>query len=224
MDKELGLRQAYATIKNAYKAKQRNPVTTASDLRSLVPVVTGKTQYTFPIIVGDDANNYPEAILLNRADAFTAVEIGIFIGSKSSTSDTAYDWYTYPNATIFTASGAATAFKTLFNNSFLNATINNVQYLQNYSVSRLRKAPIVQQGLTYGYTTANATAPNGVDSFNGQTDGFYPLVPTLQLSGTSKIDITLNLSSGLTAASSGSYVIALQVRGFLSLGASNLNK
>jgi hypothetical protein len=228
MDKELGLRQAYATIKNAYKAKQRNPVTTASDLRSLVPVVTGKTQYTFPIIVGDDANNYPEAILLNRADAFTAVEIGIFIGAKSSVSDTAYDWFTYPNATIFTASGAATAFKTLFNNSFLNATINNVQYLQNYSVSRLRKAPIVQTGQTYGYgyTTTGATnvAPNTVDSFNGTTDGFYPLVPTLQLSGTSKIDITLNLSSGLTQASSGSYVIALQVRGFLSLGASNLNK
>lgn len=224
MDKELGLRQAYATIKNAYKAKQRNPVTTASDLRSLVPVVTGKTQYTFPIIVGDDANNYPEAILLNRADAFTAVELGIFIGAKSSTSDTAYDWYSYPNATIFTASGAATAFKTLYNNSFLNATINNVQYLQNFSVSRIRKAPVVQTGLTYGYTTSGATAPNGVDSFNGQVDGLYPLVPTLQLSGTSKIDITLNLSSGLTAASSGSYVICLAIRGFLSLGASNLNK
>lgn len=221
---ELGLRQAYATIKNAYKAKQRNPVTTASDLRSLVPVVTGKTQYTFPIIVGDDANNYPEAILLNRADAFTATELGIFIGAKSSTSDTGYDWYSYPNATIFTASGAATAFKTLYNNSFLNATINNVQYLQNFSVSRIRKAPIVQTGLTYGYTTSGATAPNGVDSFNGQVDGLYPLVPTLQLSGTSKIDITLNLSSGLTAASSGSYVICLAVRGFLSLGASNLNK
>jgi hypothetical protein len=224
MNLELGLRQAYATVKNAYKAKQRNPVTTASDLRSLVPVVAGKTQYTFPIIVGDDANNYPEAILLNRADAFTATEIGIFIGVKSSVSDTAYDWYSYPNASIFTASGAATAFKTLYNNSVINATINNVQYLQNYSVSRLRKAPIVQQGLTYGYTSSGATVPNGVDSFNGQVDGFYPLVPTLQLSGTSKIDITLNLSGGLTAASTGSYVIGLMVRGFLSLGASNLNK
>lgn len=224
MAKEVGLRQAYATIKNAYKAKQRNPVTTASDLRSLVPVQTGKTQYTFPIIVGEDQNNYPEAILLNRADAFTATEIGIFIGSKSSISDTAYDWYSYPNATIFTASGAATAFKTLFNNGILNATINNVQYLQNYSISRLRKAPIVQTGLTYGYTTSGATAPNGQDSFDGQRDGYYPLVPTLQLSGTSKIDITINLPSGLTAASSGSYVICLAVRGFLSLGASNLNK
>jgi hypothetical protein len=224
MATELGLRQAYSTIKDAYKAKQRNPVTTASDLRSLVPVVTGKTQYSFPIIVGDDPNNYPEAILLNRADAFTATEIGIFIGAKSSTSDTAYDWYSYPNATIFTASGAATAFKTLFNNSFINAAINNVQYLQNYSVSRIRKVPIVQTGLTYGYTTSGATAPNGVDAFNGQIDGFYPLIPTLQLSGTSKIDITLNLSAGLTQASSGTYVICLATRGFLSLGASNLNK
>jgi hypothetical protein len=157
MASEIGLRQAYATIKNAYKAKQRNPVTTASDLRSLVPVVTGKTQYTFPIIVGDDPNNYPEAILLNRADAFTATEIGIFIGAKSSTSDTQYDWYSYPNSTIFTAANAATAFKTLFNNAFLNATINNVQYLQNYSIS-----PLAQLGHRISLSVFQATADNDI--------------------------------------------------------------
>ena len=89
-ESSIGLRQAYTVIKNAYKAKQRNPVTTASDLRSLIPVVTGKTQYTFPIIVGEDVNNYPESILLNRADAFTAVEMGIFIGKKSSTPNYEY--------------------------------------------------------------------------------------------------------------------------------------
>ena len=228
MAQELGLRQAYATIKNAYKAKQRNPVTTASDLRSLVPITTGKTQYTFPIIVGDDANNYPEAILLNRADAFTATEIGIFIAAKSSTANTAYDWYSYGNTIIFGATDSVTM-RTLFNNSFINATINNVQYLQNYSVSRLRKTPIVQNATTLaGNSAATSVAGSNVslpqDAFNGQSDGFYPLVPTLQLSGTSKMEITLNLSAGLTAASSGSYVICFAARGFLSLGASNLNK
>jgi hypothetical protein len=228
MAQELGLRQAYATIKNAYKAKQRNPVTTASDLRSLVPVTTGKTTYTFPIIVGDDANNYPEAILLNRADAFTATELGIFIASKSTTANTAYDWYSYGNTIIFGSADAVT-FRTLFNNSYLNATINNVQYLQNYSVSRLRRTPTIQNAMTLsGNNAATALAGSNTslpqDSFNGKEDGFYPLIPTLQLSGTSKMDITLNLSAGLTAASSGTYIICLAVRGFLSLGASNLNK
>ena len=96
--------------------------------------------------------------------------------------------------------------------------------MQNFSTARFRKVQTIQQGLDFGYTTTGATAPNGVDSFDGKTDGFYPLVPTLQLSGTSKIDLTLNLPTTLPAAGSGSYVIVLVARGFLSLGASNLNK
>lgn len=221
-ESSIGLRQAYTVIKNAYKAKQRNPVTTASDLRSIVPVVGGKTQYTFPIIVGDDTNNYPESILLNRADAFTAIEMGLFIAKKSSATDVAYDIFSYPNSVEF---GSETdAFRTLFNNSTINATINNVQYLQNFSTQRFRTTGATQNGLGYGAASATpAVASTVVDEFNSGY-GFTAIVPTLQLSGTSKIDLTVNLPAGLTAAGSGQYVIILALRGFLSLGASNLNK
>jgi len=225
-ESSIGLRQAYTVIKNAYKAKQRNPVTTASDLRSLVPVVTGKTQYTFPIIVGEDVNNYPEGILLNRADAFTAIEMGIFIGKKSSNSDTTYDLYSYPNAVEFSANAGADAdkFKTLFNHSVINATINNVQYLQNFSTNRFRTTGATQNGLGFGAASATpSVASTVIDEFNSGY-GYTAIVPTLQLSGTSKIEITVSLPEGLTAAGSGSYVIVLALRGFLSLGASNLNK
>jgi len=223
-ESSIGLRQAYTVIKNAYKAKQRNPVTTASDLRSLVPVVTGKTQYTFPIIVGEDVNNYPEGILLNRADAFTAVEMGIFIGKKSANSDTTYDLYSYPNAVEFSTGTDADKFKTLFNHSVINATINNVQYLQNFSTNRFRTTGATQNGSGFGAASATpAVASTVVDEFNSGY-GYTAIVPTLQLSGTSKIDITVSLPEGLTAAISGSYVIVLALRGFLSLGASNLNK
>lgn len=225
-ESSIGLRQAYTVIKNAYKAKQRNPVTTASDLRSLVPVVTGKTQYTFPIIVGEDVNNYPEGILLNRADAFTAIEMGIFIGKKSSNSDTTYDLYSYPNAVEFSANSGADAdkFKTLFNHSQINATINNVQYLQNFSTNRFRTTGATQNGLGFGAASATpSVASTVIDEFNSGY-GYTAIVPTLQLSGTSKIEITLALPEGLTQAGSGSYVIVLALRGFLSLGASNLNK
>jgi hypothetical protein len=215
----IGLRQAYTVIKNAYKAKQRNPVTTASDLKTLVPVVTGKTSYTFPIIVGDDTNNYPEGILLNRADAFTAVEMGLFIGKKSAVSDTTYDLFSYPNSVEFGATDSDT-FKTLFNHASINATINNVQYLQNFSTERFRTAGTTQSGLGYGGTGLTSTV---TDEFNSGY-GFTAIVPTLQLSGTSKIEISVNLPQGLTAAASGQYVIILALRGFLSLGASNLNK
>jgi hypothetical protein len=112
----------------------------------------------------------------------------------------------------------------LFNHSLINATINNVQYLQNFSTARFRSVGVTQNGLGFGAASATpSVASTVVDSFDANT-GFYPVVPTLQLSGTSKIEINLNLPTGLTAAGSGTYVIVLSLRGFLSLGASNLNK
>lgn len=207
----VGIRQSLSLIKKAYAKVGRTPVTTASDLRLLLPVASNKTAYTFPVLIGDDNNNYPEAILLNRADAFTATEIGIFIGKKSGVNDTTYDLFSYPNGSEFGTE--ADYFKTLFNHATMDITINNVQYLQNYSLSRLRTVGQTQ------YSQMNNTA----DQFDA-TFGFYPMVPTLQLSGTSKVNITINLPQSLVAANSGEYVIVVALRGFLSLGASNLNK
>jgi hypothetical protein len=229
MAQELGLRQAYQTIKNAYKAKQRNPVTTASDLRFIVPISTTKTVFEFPVIVGDDQNNYPDAVLLNRADAFTATEIGLFIGKRTGAttaaqvSNTAFDWFSYTNSLQFAVTGTDyTNLKPLFNAGLINATINNVQYLQNYSTMRMRCGSAVQDSTLL----ATGTTATIQDSYNGEKDGFYPLVPTLQLSGTSKISITLNLPQSLpiATAATAQYCIMLSLRGFLSLGASNLNK
>jgi hypothetical protein len=115
----------------------------------------------------------------------------------------------------------------LFNNSTINAQINNVQYLQNFSTARFRTTGATQQGLGFGAAKAATgtieVSSTTVDEFNSGY-GYTPIVPTLQLSGTSKIEVTVNLPAGLTQASSGQYVIILALRGFLSLGASNLNK
>jgi hypothetical protein len=230
---EMGLRQAYATIKNAYRKVGRNPVTTASDLKLVMPLSTTRTSYSFPILVGDDANNYGNgvAILLNRSDAFTATEMGLFIGKPSGAPTAAnssqFDWYSYSNDNLF-ATGK-TALKTLFNNSYINVTINNVQYLQNFSTLRLRRAPVTQNSQGFGTFASAPTAgypaigSTTQDSFNGESDGYYSLVPTLQLSGTSKISIDLVLPESISALDSNSAVM-IGFRGFLSLGASNLNK
>lgn len=231
---EIGLRQAYSTIKQAYANKGRNPVTTASDLKLIVPISTAKTVFDFPVIVGDDQNNYPDAILLNRADAFTAVEMGVFIGKRlgASTSaqvaQTAFNWFSYPNSSEFAVTGTDfTNLLPLYNAGSINIAINNVQYLQNYSTLRMRRGPVTQSGLGYGAASATPSVASTVtDSFNGEQDGFFPLVPTLQLSGTSKISIQLNVPQSLPIATAGTaqYCIMIAFRGFLSLGASNLNK
>lgn len=226
---ELGLRQAYQTIKSAYAAKGRNPVTTASDLRLIVPITTTRTTFEFPVIVGDDQNNYPDAILLNRADAFTATEIGLFIGRRNGATtaaqvaNTAFDWYPYTNSTTFNVTATDfTNLKPLFNAGVINATINNVQYLQNFSTLRMKRGLNVQDSTLFA-TGGTATIQ---DSYNGEKDGYYPLVPTLQLSGTSKITLTISVPQALpiATAATAQYCIMLAFRGFLSLGASNLNK
>jgi hypothetical protein len=230
---EMGLRQAYSTIKNAYRKVGRNPVTTASDLKLVTPLSANKTTYSFPVLVGDDASNYAPgvAILLNRADAFTATEMGLFTAKPAAAPTAAtssqFDWYSYANSTIFSNSG--TTQKSIFNNSYINVTINNVQYLQNFSTLRLRRAPVTQTGLGFGAATTatsqtTAVTSTVIDSFNGEQDGYYPLVPTLQLSGTSKIDIQLILPEALGGTVESNACVMIAFRGFLSLGASNLNK
>jgi len=209
----VGIRQSFALIKKAYANVGRKPVTTASDLKLVLPLQSNKTSYTFPVLVGDDTNNYPESILLNRADAFTVTEMGLFIGLKSSNSDTAYDIFSYPNQNEFGVD--ADTLKTLFNAATIDITINNVQYLQNFSCSRFRTVGQTQQIAPVGGTPLT-------DQFDA-TFGYYPIIPTLQLSGTAKVNVTLNLPSALTL--SGANIVAMiNFRGFLSLGASNLNK
>lgn len=214
---EMSSRQTYSLVKKAYNKAGRNPITTASTIRLIQPIAAGKTFYTFPILQGDTAQTYAEASLLNRADAFTATHVGLFIGNISdagvNVTTTNYELYPYGSESVVTGVGNPAV---LFNNSYLNIAINNVQYLQNFDTRRFVNAGVVQRNRIIA--TGGTAIQN--DSLSG-SDGFVPLVPTLQFSGSAKVDITLNLPASLTNAVG---TIQLLFRGFLSLGASNLNK
>jgi hypothetical protein len=217
MSHEMSQRQAYTLIKRAYAKQKRNPVTTASTLRLQLPIAANKTLYQFPILQGDEQTSYAEQILLNRADAFTATEFGLFVGGidDSGTASTVqnYGLYSYPATPITTLLNNTNV---LFYNSKINIAVNNVQYLQNFDTFRFYEAGVNQTG-----KGLYSTGPVMKDSVQGVSMGFAPLVPTLQFSGSSKIDIQLQLPAPL-AASAG--IVILVFRGFLSLGASNLNK
>lgn len=216
----LGERQAFSIIKKAYAKLNRTPITTASTLRLQVPLTSNKTQFTFPILQGDEQTVYNEAVLLNRADAFTCTSMGLFVGGLNAdgTSNTtsSYPLYSYTSNAVNTAITASP--NALFFNSQLNISINNVQYLQNFDTYRFYEAGVNQQNRLFG-TGGSATSS---DSVKGANNGFVNLVPTLQFSGTSKISITLTLPTALTVINSP--ILVLMFRGFLSLGASNLNK
>jgi hypothetical protein len=211
---------AYKTIKGAYAKVGRNPVTTASTLRLMLPVTANKTSYTFPVLQGDAVTSYPEAIYLNRADSFTATQVGIFLGGITdggvASTNNAYQLFGFQSEALTTA--VVTNANSLFQHSYLNIAVNNVQYLQNFDLFRCFSAPIVQTGNVFA-TGGDTTAQNSIE---GMKDGFTALTPTIQLSGTAKLDVTINLPTALTFTVAP--VINLIFRGFLSLGASNLNK
>jgi hypothetical protein len=215
----LAKRQAFTIIKKAYAALGRKPVTTPSTVRLIVPMTANRTSFTFPILEGDSNVQHPNQILLNRADAFTATQVGIFVGGLAlgegyeTTLDLPNELI-IQNPSAIEGVGGLKAY-TLFNNSLLNISVNNVQYLQNFDVFAMNKQQAISAGGVYNDIT------NGM---YGDKDGFVDLVPTLQFSGTSKIDITLNSPGALTATANNGLYLEIIFRGFLSLGASNLNK
>lgn len=216
----LSQRQAFSVIQKAYANKGRKPVTTPSTLRLIQNVTANRTTYTFPILEGDSPVNLAEQKLLNRADAFTATSVGVFIGgltdAGAATTAGSYQLIGYQSEAL-TAAGVTNG-NALFTNSYLNVSVNNVAYLQNFDLYRCYAAPIVQTGNIFA-TGGDTTGQNSV---SGTTYGFTSLVPTLQFSGTAKIDITIQLPTSLVLTNA--CQINLIFRGFLSLGASNLNK
>jgi hypothetical protein len=216
----LAQRQAFATIRKAYAAKGRKPVTTPSTLRLIQNVVANRTTYTFPVLEGDSTNTLPENRFLNRADAFTATSVGVFIGgltdAGAATTLGAYQLFGFQSEALTTA--GVTNANALFQQGFMNIAVNNVAYLQNFDLLRCYDVPIVQTGNIFA-TGGDTTGQNSID---GNINGFTDLVPTIQFSGTAKIDITINLPTSLSVTNA--CQINLIFRGFLSLGASNLNK
>jgi hypothetical protein len=216
----LAQRQAFATIRKAYASKGRKPVTTPSTLRLIQNVVANRTTYTFPVLEGDSSNALPENRFLNRADAFTATSVGVFIGGLSdagaAVTTGSYQLFGFQSEALTTA--GVTNANALFQQGYMNISVNNVAYLQNFDLLRCYDAPIVQTGNIFA-TGGDTTAQNSID---GNINGFTDLVPTIQFSGTAKIDISIVLPTSLAVTNA--CQINLIFRGFLSLGASNLNK
>tara|TARA_R110000868_G_C10968444_1_gene769400 strand:+ start:3963 stop:4619 length:657 start_codon:yes stop_codon:yes gene_type:complete len=212
--------QVYRNLQAAYAKLGRKPVTTASTLRLMQPVVANKTVYTFPVINGESGTTFAEQILLNRADAFTAMQIGVFIGGQTDAgaADTVNKYQLFGFQSEAMTAGGLTNVNSLFMHSRLDIAVNNVNYLNNWDLYRTYGAPIIQTGNIFS-TGGDTTAPNSVD---GSANGFADLTPTLQFSGTAKIDITISLPVALALTNAAQ--INLFFRGFLSLGASNLNK
>lgn len=222
---QIALRNAFKSVKAAYAEAGRNPIITPSDLRLENPIQQNVNYYQFfalsseqnPGFTGGSSNT---EIRLNTNDSFFAVLAGLYCAKPSSATSAEYVLNSYPNPNTFTATTAA-AYQMFFNNSTLNISINNVQYIQNYMTSRFRNVGVSQAGLgATSSTSVPASIPSTlVDSFDGNESGVSALGTIIELSGQKKSSLLMNVPTGLSVAPGTYDRLALVLRGFLALNA-----
>jgi hypothetical protein len=92
---------------------------TQSYLRSEVALSTSVANYHIPVLVNDTQNGSVRVNekRLNLQDIFITTEIDVLIGIGAATA-TDSKLYTYPNAQVFSTSGAANALYSIYNGFF----------------------------------------------------------------------------------------------------------
>ena len=204
-------RKQLALVKAQYEAAGRKPVIVDAAVRMEATMAANQQSFTFYPGQGGTPTNTEQRLSLN--DGFSIFEIGVFVADLASSTDTQYKLFSYPNAAQFATSNVVNSLNGFYNNGVLNISKDQVNYLENYPLYNHRYVPEVQDGLTYGYTTAAATAPNGVDSFNGLSDGFAPLASYINITGRDTLTVNIQLPAGLQAVETNQRVV-LVFRGY----------
>ncbi len=200
-------RKQLALVKAQYEAAQRKPVIVDAAIRMEATMAANQQSFIFYPGQGGTPTNTEQRLSLN--DGFSIFEIGVFVAKPASATSTIFKLYSYPNAAVFSTSNVATSLDGFYNNGVLNISKDQVNYLENYPLLNHRFVPEVQDGLTFGYTTSGATAPNGVDSFNGLSNGFAPLASYINITGRDTLNVNIQLPAGLAAVESNQRVVLI---------------
>ena len=182
---------AKALVKNAgFEVNQA--VLSQSYLRSEVAMSTSTTSYHVPILVNDSQNGSAFATenRLNLQDAFVVSSIGVFVSIPAASTTTAFAYYTYPNAQVFTTAGAATALYNLYNGS-MSVVVNNRQIIPAWDLYRHLFVPQTQQATSTGTNTA-------IDQNDASEFGYYPAEPNIVFVGSKNNQISLNLPGAIS--------------------------
>ena len=171
-------------------------VLSQSYIRSEVAMSTSTTSYQIPILVNSTGSttNFNTNQLLNLQDAFVISSIGLFVSIPATSTTTAFPLYTYPNATAFSTSGAATALYNLYNGK-LSVVVNNRQIVPAWDLYRHLYVPQTQQGAASTATT--------IDQNDATEFGYYPVEPNIVLVGSKNNVISLDLPGAISTLQAG---------------------
>jgi hypothetical protein len=171
-------------------------VLSQSYLRSEVAMSTSTTSYQIPILVNSvgAGTNFSTNNLLNLQDGFVVSSIGVFVAIPAASTTTAFPLYTYPNATAFSTSGAATALYNLYGGK-LSVVVNNRQIVPSWDLYRHLYVPQTQQGA--------ASTASTIDENNATEYGYYPVEPNIVLVGSKNNVISLELPGAISTLQAG---------------------
>ena len=166
-------------------------VGTQSFLRLEQALSASKTGYTFYMKENEGGTQFNTEIRLPLTDVFLSYGLQVFIGCPTSTTDAAFKLLTYPNAVVMSTSGAAAAAEVIYNGS-MQLTIDNVQYMPQWPLSKHRWVGTSQQR---AQATDSPLIPQ--DEFYGTTSGLAPVDPIISFSGSQKINLLVNLPQSI---------------------------
>jgi len=121
--------------------------------------------------------------------------------------------HTWPDANVFTGAGAPAALQAFYN-SFLSIRVNSTVYLDSLDIYRHYRVGVAQQGVE------TTTTPSSYlrSQWDGGDYGFYSLTPSIELSGATKNEISVQLPNNVTVTPGnvgGAVYAVCYLRGFL---------
>jgi hypothetical protein len=205
---QVGARLVFENAKNfvasqGYDVSQA--VLTQSYVRSEVAMSASTATYQLPIVSNSSLPTFSTARPVQLQDVHVCSEIGIFVAAPSSSTDTAYPLYTYPNKTVF---GSASALNTLYN-GFFSLTVNNQAVVPAIDIYRSYFVPQTQQNTNFNVASPTSPAQYSLDQNDGNTFGFTAIEPNILLNGAANIVAQLVLPSAISAVTANSRIVVI---------------
>jgi len=180
-----------------------NPISafrlTQSRLRLEQPLSATTTQYRFAVlnnIANQGQSMFNTEIRLNQQDTFVITNVGIYVAKPTGAADASFPLKSYLNPFLFTN---AAAMEVIYNGT-MQLLINKTQYINNWPIQWHKEVPQTQ-------ATQAAAADSPLDEFTGAESGIVSMQPFLLLSGSSNIELIVNLPVAPSAVDANSRLV-----------------
>lgn len=208
------------------KAAYPNAIITEGFLRSDVPVSGTVSSLNFNFLASQPNSGATSLtpkernLRLKLSDAFLVTGWKLCIYKAGAATPTELQQstpieYSYPNRAVFTGSGEADNFETLYN-SVMNVTVNKTEYFTQYWTNVFRRVNQAQLGATTAAITGPVTYTQPAEQQDGKNNGFVGVEQTFYMSGAWDMSFGLTLPTGANLAGTSSLnYVSLILAGFV---------